>query len=139
WLHQQAFDSERAREMCEHAHEQARMIRHPYTESLSLILLGLTHLQLEQPEAAFRYLNEVTAGFARERSLMDWVLRILLHSGLSRYWLACQDLTQARRETERVCELAGPPGEKTYLALAHRTSAEIAMLAQDWDGAEAAV
>src|SRR5262249_45903034 len=45
WLHQNAFDFERAREMCEQAREQARMIRHPYTESLTLLLLSLRDLQ----------------------------------------------------------------------------------------------
>src|SRR5262249_22558512 len=54
WLHEQAFDFERARELCERAHAEAQKIRHPYTESLSLILLGMAHLGLDQREAAFR-------------------------------------------------------------------------------------
>jgi hypothetical protein len=67
---------------------------------------------------------------------MDWILRLPLHDGLSRYWLAHGELAQARREAEALRELAAPPGERTYLALAHRTLAEIAMVAGQWDEAE---
>jgi DNA-binding winged helix-turn-helix (wHTH) protein/tetratricopeptide (TPR) repeat protein len=136
WLHEQAFDFEAAREMCQRAHEQALKIGHPYTESLSLILLGMARLGLGQREAAFRCFGEVAARLDRERVLMDWILRLLLHDGLSRYWLAQGELAQARREAEALRELAAPPGERSYLALAHRTLAEIAMAAGRWDEAE---
>ena len=135
-MHEQAFDFEIACEICEQAHEQALAIGHPYTESLSLILLGMPRLGLGQREEAFRRFSEVAARLDRERSLMDWVLRILLHDGLSRYWLAKGELAQARREAEALRELASQPGERTYLSLAHRTLAEIAMAARQWDAAE---
>jgi len=67
---------------------------------------------------------------------MDWVLRILLHDGLSRYWLAQGELSPARREAQALREQAARPGERTYLALAHRTLAEIAMAVRQWDEAE---
>ena len=136
WLHEEAFDYPRARVMCEQAHEQARMIQHPYTEALCLILLGLAELGLKQYEAAFRCFREVAAGLDRERSLMDWILRILLHDGLSRYWLTQHQPMQARREAELTRELAAQPGERTYLALAHRTLAEVALAEQQPDEAE---
>jgi len=136
WLHEQAFDFESAREMCEQAHEQALAIGHPYTESLSLILLGMARLGLGRREAAFRSFSEVAMRLERERSLMDWVLRILLHDGLSRYWLAQGELSPARREAQALREQAARPGERTYLALAHRTLAEIAMAVRQWDEAE---
>ncbi len=136
WLHEQAFDFEAAREMCEQAHEQAQKIGHPYTESLSLILLGMAHLGLGQRKAAFRCFSDVADRLERERSLMDWILRILLHDGMSRYWLAEQQFTQARREAKEMRKLAAPPGERTYLALAHQMLAEIAMAEQRWDEAE---
>jgi tetratricopeptide (TPR) repeat protein len=139
WLHEQAFDFERARELSEKAHEEARKIAHPYTETLSLILLGMAHLGLERREAAFRCFSEVTARLDRERSLMDWILRIPLHYGLSRYWLAQGELAQARRDAEALYRLATAPGERTYLSLSLQTLAEIAMAAQDWREAEAAV
>jgi len=136
WLREQAFDFEAAREMCEQAHEQARKIGRPYTESLSLILLGLAHLGLDEREAAFRCFSEVAERLERERSLMDWILRLLLHDGLSRYWLAQGEFAQARREAAALRDLAASPGERTYLALAHRTLAEIAIANQQLDEAE---
>ena len=136
WLHEQCFDFEIALQMCNQAHEQAKKIQHPYTELLSLILLGLAHLGLAHHDAAFRCLSEVDERLGRERILMDWVLRILLHHALSRYWLAVRKPAQARQNAERVCELAGPPGERTYLALAHLVIAETAM---DRNAADAAV
>jgi tetratricopeptide (TPR) repeat protein len=139
WLHEQCFDFEVALQMCKQAHEQGRRIEHPYTELLGLILLGLAHMGLEQYDAAFRCLHEVGERLESERILMDWVLRILLHHALSRYWLAQGRPEEARREAERVCELAGPPGEKTYLALAHLVMAETTMESGDRDAADAAV
>lgn len=139
WLHEQAFDFERTRELCEQAYDEARKVAHPYTESLSLILLGMAHLGVERREAAFRCFSEVTDRLDRERSLMDWILRIPLHYGLSRYWLTQGDLAGARREAESLCELASAPGERTYLALSLQTLAEIAMAADDWEGAEVAI
>ena len=139
WLYMQAFDLEPARDICGRALEQARRIQHPYTESLSMILLGMVHLMLEQNEEAFCWLNDVAARLERERGLMDWILRMLMHNALSRYWLCRGELARARREAELVCELAAGPGERTYVALGHRVLAEIAMAGKDWDAAEAAV
>jgi tetratricopeptide (TPR) repeat protein len=139
WLHAEAFDFERAREMCEQAHEQARKIHHPYTESLGLILMGRANLGLDRNEAALQCFNQVATSFDRERSLMDWILRMPLHYGLSRYWLAQRQPAQAREHIQRVSELAALPGERTYLALAHQTLAEIDMAEEQWEDAEVEV
>ena len=139
WLHEQSFDFENALLVCKQAQEQAKKIQHPYTELLGLILLGLAHIDLEHQDEAFRCLSEAGGRLARERILMDWVLRILLHYALSRYWLAKGKLAEARQEANRVCELAAQPGETTYLALAHLVLAEIAIDSRDWNAAELAV
>ena len=94
---------------------------------LSLILLGTARMAQGRRNVAFRCFSEVAARLDRERILMDWILRLPLHDGLSRYWLAQGELIRARREAEALRELAAPPGERTYLALAQRTLAEIAM------------
>ena len=139
WLHEQCFDFENALQMCRQAHEQAKKIQHPYTEVLSLILLGLAHIGLEQQDEAFRCLSEAGKRLARERILMDWVLRILLHHALSRYWLAKGKPAEARQDAERVFELASRSGEATYLALAHLLIAEIAIESRDWNAADVAL
>ena len=139
WLHEQCFDFEVALQMSKQAHEQARQIEHPYTELLGLILLGLAHTSLEHHDEAIRCLREADERLGREHILMDWILRILLHHALSRYWLAQRNPAEARREAERVCELAAPPGERTYLALANLVIAEAAMQSGDWNAADAAI
>jgi len=139
WLHEQCFDFEVALQMSKQGYEQAREIEHPYTELLGMILLALAHMGLEQYDAAFRWLREAGDRLARERILMDWVLGILLHYALSRYWLAQGNPAEARKEAERVCELAGAPGERNYLALAHLVIAETAMGSGDWGAADASV
>ena len=139
WLHEQSFDFEVALVMCNQAFEQAMEIRHPYTELLSQILLGLAYIGLGRHDEAFRCLSEATQRLAGERILMDWVLRILLHHALSRYWLAQCNPVESRRHAERVCELAGPPAEKTYLALGHLVIAEAGLESRDLNAAETAV
>jgi tetratricopeptide (TPR) repeat protein len=139
WLHEQSFDFEIALHMCKQAHEQAKAVQTPYTELLGLILLGLAHIGLEQQDEAFRCLSEAAERLARERILMDWVLRILLHYALSRYWFHQGEFAEALQHAERVRELAAPPGERTYLALAQLVIAEIAIETRDWNGADAAV
>jgi hypothetical protein len=67
---------------------------------------------------------------------MDWMLRMPLHRSLSEYWLALAKFELARQEAERLCELAGQPGERTYLALGRRQLAAIALAERDWQRAE---
>jgi hypothetical protein len=63
----------------------------------------MVHLMLEQHEEAFGWLNQVSARLERERGLMDWILRMLMHNGLSRYWLYRGDLgTGASRGRARM-------------------------------------
>jgi tetratricopeptide (TPR) repeat protein len=139
WLHEQSLDFEIALQLCRQAHEKAKEIKHSYTELLGLILQGFAYIGLGRNDAAFRCLNEVSDRLGRERILMDWVLRILLHHAFSRGWLAQGKPTEASQDAERVCQLAGPPGEKTYLALAHLTIAEAAMKSRDSNGADASL
>ncbi|HSE37744.1 MAG TPA: AAA family ATPase [Blastocatellia bacterium] len=139
WLHEQSLDFEIALQLCRQAQEKAKEIKHSYTELLGLILLGFAYIGLGRNDAAFRCLSEVSDRLGRERVLMDWVLRILLHHALSRGWLAQGKLTEARQGAERVYQLAGPPGERTYLALAHLTIAEAAMRRRDSNEADASL
>jgi DNA-binding winged helix-turn-helix (wHTH) protein/tetratricopeptide (TPR) repeat protein len=139
WLHEQCFDFEVALQMSRQALEQAAAINHPYTEALSLILCAFAHLGLEQHEDAFRCLQRVSDRLDSERILMDWVLRLLLHHALSRYHLSQGDLSKAREEAKRVYQLAMPSAERTYLALAELTIAEIELRDQHQQAAEMAL
>jgi DNA-binding winged helix-turn-helix (wHTH) protein/tetratricopeptide (TPR) repeat protein len=138
WLHEQAFDFEPARRLCEPLIEQAQKAPHETGQLLfkSLIVLGLAHLGLGQPERAFACLADITHRLEREGIVMDWILHLPLSYGLSRCWLAQGDFQRARRAAERLCALAAQPGERTYLALARQTLADIAMAEQNWPQAE---
>jgi hypothetical protein len=139
WLHLEAFDFEGARELCQLSFEQARVLVHPYTETLSQILMASAYLGLERQEMAFECFKTARGLLESRRSLMDWVLKMPLHYGLSRYWLSKGDNVEARREAEALRDLAALPFEKTYMALAFQTLAEIDMAERNTAGAETAI
>jgi tetratricopeptide (TPR) repeat protein len=137
WLHEQAFDFERARDLAAHAVEQANRLDSTYGQILGHIRLGFAHLGLGARERAFRQFDGVVTRMDRERVLMGWVLRMPLHLGLARCFLARHRPLEARREAERLCALAEQPGERTYLALGHATLAECAAAERQWSRATA--
>jgi DNA-binding winged helix-turn-helix (wHTH) protein len=136
WLHEQAFDFERARELCQLSFEQARELVHPYTETLSQILMANAYLGLEKRGMAFQCFKTAMGRLGDGRSLMDWVLRMPLNYGLSRYWLAEGKTAEARREAQILHQLAGAPSERTYVALAFQTLAEVAIAEENRSAAE---
>ena len=126
WLHEQALDFARARDLAAHAVEQADRMDLTFGQIFGRIVLGSAQLGLGARERAFRLFDEVAGRLERERVLMGWILRMPLHLGQAWCWLARRRPTEARREAERVCELAAQPGERTYLALGLVTLAECA-------------
>jgi tetratricopeptide (TPR) repeat protein len=138
WLHEQAFDFKRTRALCEQALKHARETGHDKTTPLflGLILAGFAHLGLKHYEQAFDCFSEIPHRIEREDLVMDWIMQLPLHHGLSQYWLAQGAFERARQEAERLCVLAAQSGERTYLALGRRTLAEIALTEQHWDQAE---
>jgi DNA-binding winged helix-turn-helix (wHTH) protein/tetratricopeptide (TPR) repeat protein len=137
WLHEEAFDFERARALCEGKLKEAQ--EDQFGQFLSLVLLGWAHLGLKRYEEAFGCFNETLRRLERGRTVMDWIWQMLLRYGLSRYWLTQSEYARARQEAERLCALAAQPGERTYLALGRRMLAEVAMAERNWDQAEAEI
>ncbi|MGH9847864.1 MAG: hypothetical protein ACREEM_54955, partial [Blastocatellia bacterium] len=135
WLHEQGCDFERARELCEQSLLQLQKTNYRYGQLLAHTLLGIAHLGLEQYEPAFLSFSDATRGMERE-GISDWLLQMPLRQGLSQYWFARRDFTQARTQAETLCAMAAGPGERTYLAQGRRLLAEIAMEARDWTRAE---
>jgi DNA-binding winged helix-turn-helix (wHTH) protein/tetratricopeptide (TPR) repeat protein len=126
WLHEQALDFERARDLAAHAVEQADRMDLTFGQIFGRIVLGASYLGLGARERAVRLFDEVAERLERERVLMGWILRMPLHLGQAWCWLARRRPAEARREAERLCELAAQPGERTYLALGFLTLAECA-------------
>src|SRR4029077_18457571 len=109
WLHEQALDFARARDLAAHAVEQADRMDLTFGQIFGRIVLGSAQLGLGARERAFRLFDEVAGRMERERVLMGWILRMPLHLGQAWCWLARRRPAEARREAERVCELAAQP------------------------------
>lgn len=136
WLAEETFSFETARELSEQGLNQARRSGLPYGRLLGSVRLGFAQLGLGQLQPAFDCFRTSVDWLARERVLMDWILKIPLHHGLSRYWLARGDYQHARKEAATVCSLAAVPGERTYMALGHNTLAEVAVAEHDQQQAQ---
>jgi len=139
WLHEQAGDYVRARELSEQGLKQSQALQFKQGRLLSVLLLGSAQLGLKQYERAIQCFRDITYLFERERGLQVGPVQIVLSHCLSAYWWAQGDFTRARQEAERLCELAAHPGERTYLALGKRLLAEIAFAERKWGQAEAVV
>src|SRR5262249_45108273 len=126
WPPEPARDFERAGDLPAHGVEQADGMDLTFGQVFGRIVLGAAHLGLGARERAFRLFDEVARRMERERVLMGWILRMPLHLGRAWCWLARRRPVEARREAERLCEVAGQPGERTYLALGFLTLAECA-------------
>ncbi len=137
WLHVEALDFGRAREMCERALAEAQESGQLTNRLLGLVLLGIAHCGLGQYEQAFTCFSEITGWMDREPGSVQLLFQMPLRRGLSEHWLARGEFERARREAELLRELAAPSGERTYLALSYRILAEIAMAEQNWPRAEA--
>lgn len=135
-LAEEAFSFEIARELSERAVVQATRSDLPYGRLLGSIRMGFAQLGSGQLQPAYDCFRTSAEWLARERVLMDWILKIPLHLGLSRYWLASGDYRQASEEAATVCSLAAVPGERSYMALGHNTLAEIAVAEHDQQQAQ---
>ncbi len=136
WLHEQAFDFGRARELCVQGLQKARELRFGYGELMSSVLLGFAQLGLGQYDEALQAFHDISKLLEKERRLMDWIWRIPLALGLSRCWLARGDFKASRLHAQRMLDLAAVPGERTWVALGWNCLAEVSLRENDVAGAE---
>jgi DNA-binding winged helix-turn-helix (wHTH) protein/tetratricopeptide (TPR) repeat protein len=135
WVHEQAFDFEGARSLCER--ELDRTEEPLLGRFLGLIVLGRAHLGLGDHRRALHILGEIIEQVERGHALMDWILRMPLHLALAACRRARGELEAARSEAEQLSDLAARPPERTYLALGGQMLAEIALAEHDDARAEA--
>jgi DNA-binding winged helix-turn-helix (wHTH) protein len=131
----ETFAFEKAQELAEQALSQARESHFTYSELLASLLLGRTHLGSGKYQLAGQLFHDVRQRLARQRVVMDWILRISLYHDLSEYWYRQGNYIRARREAKRLCALVARPGCCTYQALGHRALAQLAMAEGHWDEA----
>jgi DNA-binding winged helix-turn-helix (wHTH) protein/tetratricopeptide (TPR) repeat protein len=131
WVYEQAFDFERAQELCERIFAETQKAQYETCQFLGLILLGAARKGLGQYERAAECFIEIAHRLEHKQGSMEWIFRLPLHHEMSRLWLAQGKLSDARRDADKLCELAALPGERAYLALGRQTLAEIALAEHD--------
>jgi len=142
-LHEQAFDFERVRELCEAILQQFRAEHFSdatstehFSHTMSTVLLGIAHQGMRQYDHAFNCFNELANQIEQMPIYVDWIFYLLLHRGLSLYWLEQREFDMARREAVQLCQFAAESGERTYLAIGQRILAEIAIAEHNYEQAE---
>jgi tetratricopeptide (TPR) repeat protein len=125
WLHLEALDFAGARKCCEEALDPA-VEENPVNFFFGRNLLAKANLGLGNYPAAIQQLNEITRRI-EDGVRMETVFNPLFYHTFCEYWLAVGDLARAREMATRLYELAALPPELTYLALAHRLLAKIAI------------
>jgi tetratricopeptide (TPR) repeat protein len=138
-LHEEALDFDGARRHCAQLLKLVREGRDHTIYSCGLILSGRAHLGLPDHRGAHECFSKAMRLVEGEQGTTDWQWCLPLYQGLGEYWLAQGDLTQAREMATKLCAIAAPPPERTYLALGHRLLAEIAIAERQWEQAEAEV
>lgn len=123
-LHIHAFDFAGAREISQQALIHAR---DGFPRFLTLIALGEAHLGLREIERAQECFQEVMDRSQAGPFRLDWIFHLPLYRGLSEVELIRGEFDHARQNALRLCEIAGKPGQFTYLALGQRQLAAIAL------------
>ena len=135
WLHAEALDFEGVTNRCAAVLDQT--LENPMTYLLGRVLLAKACLGLHDYPRAFALLDDVTNRIEVDDVIMESAFYPYYFHNLCEYWLAVGDLPRAREQATRLYNIAAPPPERTYLALAHRFLAKIALAEGDLEEAKA--
>jgi DNA-binding winged helix-turn-helix (wHTH) protein/tetratricopeptide (TPR) repeat protein len=127
WAYQQMFCFETTLKLCQDGFEKAKELQFGYGQLMSSVLLGFSHLGLQDIGSALHCFESIGGRLEREQLLMDWIWEIPLHLGLSRCRLLQGDFIQAREEAELAFSMASVPVERTWMAAAQSLLIEISM------------
>lgn len=98
---------------------------------LAMTILGLSEVELENPEQAVNYLEGVCGRSVCPKVFMDWYWRIIARWGLAHACLDLGDIKRAKIETEALFEATNTCGNVELSALAWDASARVAMAGGD--------
>ncbi|MCI0598354.1 MAG: AAA family ATPase [Beijerinckiaceae bacterium] len=126
WLHAEALDFAGARTCYEDPPDPA-VEANPFSFFIGRNLLAKANVGLRDYPAAFAQFNAIQRRIEADGIGMDYSIYPHFHSNFCQYWLETGDLNRAREEAMRLYEISALPPERTYLALAHRLLAKIAM------------
>jgi tetratricopeptide (TPR) repeat protein len=126
-----SFDFEGARRDClQHVqgdHEASPALLTPF----AMTTVGLSEVELENPEQAIKYLEGVCGRSVYPKFFMDWYWRIIARCGLAHAWLEWGNINRAKVETEALFEATNTCGNVALRALAWDTRAGVAMAGGD--------
>jgi hypothetical protein len=98
---------------------------------MAMTTLGLSEVELENPEQAVKYLEGVCGRSVYPKVFMDWYWRIIARCGLAHAWLESGDIKRAKIETEALFEATNTCGNVVLRALAWDARARVAMAGGD--------
>jgi tetratricopeptide (TPR) repeat protein len=127
WVHRELQDPEGARAFDARALEVARESPSPWTpESEALIGLFVDDVRAGRPDRATGLLAGLETG-ARQASWMRWMTELRIEAAAAEHCAARGDFEAAARRAERLLEIAGSLGARTYCAAAERVRLEAAL------------
>jgi DNA-binding winged helix-turn-helix (wHTH) protein/tetratricopeptide (TPR) repeat protein len=127
WLHQRCGSLVKAETLCRDALKHVKTTGHAYTEVMASTLLGHVLLDQGYVDRAQSCLMGVVSRTTGQRILMDWIWEMPLRLGLASVCLRQGNYLNATQNAQRALKTAEQPSEKTYMALAFATLAEIAL------------
>jgi DNA-binding winged helix-turn-helix (wHTH) protein/tetratricopeptide (TPR) repeat protein len=141
WAHLHVLDFDGVLRLCALSYPNPERAAHterpilgdpiPVDARICLILRGSAKSGAGEVDAALADLSIVKDAMDRQWILLDWYLRMPLHSALTEVWLQKGDLERARREAREFLEASLKTRERTYQALAWEANARVAMISQD--------
>ena len=118
WLHIEAFSFGAAIEQGEDCLREARVLPHPLSEQISLVLLGLAHTGAGDCDKAAQYFRDIVNWQSRERILMDWIWKVPLQEGVCELHLRRREWDAAIREAQVFRTMTEQTAEVTWRARA---------------------
>jgi len=130
WIHLNAMDYHGVLEMCGEAMPNIgpSMADRHY---IATRLAASAEVGLDRPDAALERLLPTRDALDQHPTMLSWYWRIPLHADLVDAWLVKNELAEARREAERLLELALRTADRTWHALAWDASARVAVREAD--------
>jgi len=126
WLRAEALDFVDARKGCAETVDTPAEAN-PLVFFVGRNLLAKACLGLHDYPAAFAQFNEIIRRIEVDGIDMDATIYPQFYHNFCEYWLEVGDLARAREQATRLYEIAAAPPERTYLALAYRLLAKIAI------------
>jgi DNA-binding winged helix-turn-helix (wHTH) protein/tetratricopeptide (TPR) repeat protein len=135
WLHAETLDFQGAKECCEAALDRI-VEQNPLNFFMGRILLARANIALHDHTVALAHLNAIEYKIEIDSVAMESFFYPLFHHAFCDYYIAIGDLVAAQGRAMKLCEICKVTRNNSYLALAHRLLAKIAIAEGDLEEAQ---